>query len=222
MKPVIVDKEAGITLIAGGPVRAAELKMALKRAPRLVAVDGGADQALRLGMQPEAVIGDLDSVSQAARHRLGQDAFHSVTEQESTDFDKALRAVSARFVIAVGATGGRTDHALAVLSGLMRHQTAGGCPCLLLGPQDVIFAAPPEMNLTLRPGDRLSLFPLSETTGESTGLRWPISGLQFSPTGRIGTSNAVTGAQVNLRFDRPGMLVIVARARLDAVIAALI
>ena len=44
--------------------------------------------------------------------------------------------------------------------------------------------------------------------GRSEGLRWPIDGLAFDPTGRIGTSNAATGGVVRLGFDAPRMLVI--------------
>ena len=72
MNPPIVDAKAPVTLVAGGPLRRAELRAALARAPHLVAADGGADRALALGVEPVAVIGDLDSLSDAARLRLAQ------------------------------------------------------------------------------------------------------------------------------------------------------
>ena len=125
MNPPIVDAKAPVTLVAGGPLRRSELRAALARAPHLVAADGGADRALALGQMPEAVIGDLDSLSEAGRACLGA-RVHEVPEQETTDFDKALRAIRAPLVIAVGLIGGRADHALAALSGLMRHQAQGG------------------------------------------------------------------------------------------------
>ena len=43
--------------------------------------------------------------------------------------------------------------------------------------------------------------------GTSTGLRWPIDGLDFAPDGMIGTSNEVTGP-LHLTCDAPRMLVI--------------
>ncbi|WP_226341198.1 thiamine diphosphokinase [Gemmobacter serpentinus] len=226
MNPAIVDAEAmrfdaAVTLIAAGPLRRAELALARARAPHVVAVDGGADRALRLGITPDLVLGDLDSLSDAARAALGPSRLRQIDEQETTDFDKALRGICAPLVIAVGVMGGRHDHALAVLSGLMRHQAAGGGPVLLLGPEDVIFAAPPDIALKMRAGDRLSLYPLAPVTGRCTGLDWPIEGLQFTPMGRIGTSNRVTDGPVTLEFDAPGMLIILPRARLDAAIRAL-
>lgn len=221
MNQPIVESRDAVTLIAGGPCTARDLALALRRAPVLVAADGGADRALALGHAPRAVIGDFDSISPAARQRLAGRLF-PVAEQETTDFDKALRGISAPFLLAVGVAGGRVDHELAVLSGLLRHQAAGGrMPCLLIGAQDVIFAAPPALDLRLRPGDRLSLFPMAPVTGRSHGLHWPIDGLALAPDGRIGTSNRVSDPVVRLEFDSPGMLVILPRARLDAALRGL-
>lgn len=222
MNQPIVESRDAVTLIAGGPCTARDLALALRRAPVLVAADGGADRALALGRDPVAVIGDFDSVSAAARQRLAGRLF-PIAEQETTDFDKALRSVSAPFLLAVGVAGGRVDHELAVLSGLVRHRAEGGrMPCLLIGAQDVIFAAPPVLDLRLHPGDRLSLFPMARVTGRSRGLQWPIDGLDLAPDGRIGTSNRVSAPRVRLEFDAPGMLVILPRARLDAALRGLL
>ncbi len=218
MERLIVESQDGVTLVGGAPVSAALLARARGLAPRLVAADSGADRLLALGHLPEAVIGDLDSLSDAARLRLA-DRLHLVPEQETTDFDKALRSIAAPFVLGLGFLGGRLDHGLAVLNALARHPTRR---CILLGAQDLVFLAPSDLALTLRPGDRLSLFPLGPVRGESSGLRWPIAGLEFAPDAMIGTSNQVSAAQVRLRFDAPRMLVILPRVRLAAALAALV
>ncbi|MBL4915988.1 thiamine diphosphokinase [Szabonella alba] len=216
----IVEVTGGATLLAGGPVRRGDLQAGLALAPDLVAVDGGADHALRLGHEPRAVIGDMDSISDAARQRLAG-RIHVIAEQDSTDFEKALSRIRARFVLALGCLGGRVDHELAVFSALVQQQEAP--PCLLVGAQDVVFAAPAgrPIRLPLRSGDRVSLFPMAPVTGLSEGLRWPIRGLDLRPDGRVGTSNAATGP-VHLRFDAAGMLVILPRNRLKAAFSALV
>lgn len=218
MRP-IVESLNGVTLIGGGPVGRRELAMALRRAPDVVAVDGGANAALAAGLNPLAVIGDFDSISHAARAAIDPARLHPIPEQATTDFDKALRSVSAPFVLGVGFQGARLDHGLAVLNTMLRRPDRA---CLLLGPADVIFHAPPQLRLTLTPGDRLSLFPMRPVTGQSLGLHWPIDGLDFAPDGMIGTSNRVSEPLVDLRFDGPGMIVILPRARLDAALRALV
>jgi thiamine pyrophosphokinase len=217
MNQPIVDARAGVTLVAGGPVRARDLVMAVARAPVVVAVDGGADRALALGARPVAVIGDLDSLGQAARSRLAP-VLHRIDEQETTDFDKALRSVAAPFVIALGVLGGRLDHELAALSTLAVHARM---PVVALGREDVVLAAPRRLELALKAGDRLSLYPLRPMRGSSLGLDWPIDGLLLAPDGRLGTSNRVTSGPVTLAFDALGMLVILPRARLDAALDAI-
>lgn len=217
METAIVESQGGITLIGGGPVSRPTLDLALRHAPHLVAADGGADQALRLGRTPAAVFGDMDSLSDAARLQLG-DRIRPITEQEHTDFDKALRHIQAPYVLGVGFTGGRLDHSLAVLNGLTRHPDRR---CLLVSGSEVIFLAPPHMTLRLVVGSRLSLFPLGEVEGQSHGLHWPIGGLKFAPDGQIGTSNRVSEPEVSLRFSQPKMLVILPRRALPAVLAAL-
>lgn len=219
MNAPIVQSSTGVTLVGGGPVTRAEFRMATARAPRILAADAGADRALAAGYSPEAVVGDFDSISDAARARLGPARLFPIPEQMTTDFDKALRSVEAPFTLALGFAGARIDHGLAVFASLARHAARR---CLVIGPRDVVFHAPPRLRLGLRPGDRLSLFPMAPVTGRSEGLEWPIDGLAFAPDGMIGTSNRVTARQVRLEFDGPGMLVILPRARLDAAIKSLL
>lgn len=221
MNPLIVESSAPVTLIAGGPVTRADLRLAQKHAPMVVAADGGADRALALGVRPAAVIGDFDSISAAAKAQLQGAQMLHLAEQETTDFDKALRSIRAPMVLALGVMGGRADHALAVLSGLVRHRANGGAPCVLLGPKDVVFAAPRHLRLRLPVGERLSLFPLAPVRGQSRGLRWPIDGLVLAPDGRIGTSNCTDARDVELTFDSDAMLVILPRKCLGAVLRAL-
>ncbi|MGL4321362.1 MAG: thiamine diphosphokinase [Paracoccaceae bacterium] len=218
MNQTIVQSPEGITLVGGGPVSKADLLQAMALAPVVVAVDGGADRCLRHGVMPEAVIGDFDSISGKARGMIAADRLHVIAEQDSTDFDKALRSVKARFVLALGFAGGRIDHELAVLSTLVRHSA----PCVLVGPQDVVFHAGKGCKLQMQAGARLSLFPMARVRGQSRGLEWPIAGLEMAPDGQTGTSNRVVEGAVELVFDAPGMLVILPRRYLGEAIGAVL
>lgn len=219
MNPPIVQSPDGITIVGGGPVSQADMRLAQARAPVFVGADGGADRILARGAMPVAAIGDFDSISETAKAKLGQARLFPIREQATTDFDKALRSVDAPFVLALGFTGARVDHGLAVLNTLVRHADRR---CIVIGPRDVVFHAPARLALHLRRGDRLSLFPMAQVTGRSTGLEWPIDGLDFAPDSMIGTSNRVVAPQVTLEFDGAGMLVILPRGRLDQAIKALV
>ncbi len=213
-----IDADSAIVLLLGGaPTPPERVTRYLQTAPRLWAADGGAALALAAGHVPDAVIGDMDSLSAETIAALPTGVLHRVAEQDTTDFEKALRHIQAPLILALGFTGGRLDHELAVFNAIVRHR---GAPVILIGDADIIFRAPRRMALDLPLDSRLSLFPMGQLSGRSRGLAWPIEGIDFAPDGRIGTSNRVTGP-VDLQFDGDQMLIILPLAALNQVIARL-
>lgn len=218
---MIVETTRGATIVGAGELSDAILAQALDWAPVLVAADGGADSALKYGRMPDSVIGDLDSLSPAARAAVPSSRIHHLAEQETTDFDKCLRSVRAPLVLAVGFTGARLDHGLAALAGLVRHGArADAGPVLMLGPEDVTFLCPPHLVLDIGLGTRVSLFPFGPVRAQSRGLRWPLDGLDFAPWDRIGTSNEASDHKVEISVRGP-MLAILPRDCLAAAVSAL-
>ncbi|KEO55173.1 hypothetical protein TP2_16475 [Thioclava pacifica DSM 10166] len=167
-----------------------------------------------MGLEPQAVIGDLDSLSQSARERLGS-RVHHIAEQDSTDFAKSLQRIKAPFVLALGFTGLRLDHTLAAMTDLIRsaHRV------VMLAEEEVIFRCPPRLSLDLAEGTRVSLFPFGEVKARSDGLYWPLDGIGFTPAERVGTSNRATGA-VNIALEGPA-LVMLPREELGAALTGL-
>lgn len=213
----IVHGDCPITLVGGGQATPDDLHTALTLAPRCIAADGGAVLALQAGIMPEAVIGDFNSIPAEFQRQVPADRLHRITEQDSTDFEKALTRINAPVVIGVGFTGGRIDHQLGALHTLME---CADRPCVLLGPDELVFLAPPRISLPTEHAEVVSLFPLGAVTGRSTGLYWPLDGLQFSPGVQSGTSNHATGP-ITVEVDAPAMLMIVQRGLLRPVVAAL-
>lgn len=211
-----VRSEQGVTLVGAGHPRRRDIKLALDLAPCLVAADGGADHCLAAGLTPEVVIGDFDSLDAGAA-LPPEVALIRVDEQETTDFEKCLTRIDAPFVLATGFTGGRVDHTMVVWSVLARRV---GPPTVVIGPDDIVFAAPERLEMDLAAGTRVSLFPMVPVTGRSTGLEWPIDGLNLTPMGRTGISNRASGP-VTLAFDAPGCLMITPPEALSRVLPAL-
>ncbi len=212
----IVRSNGPIGLFGGGFVGFDDLDLVLNRVRSVVAADGGAAILVDSDIIPEAVIGDFDSMSEPVKAQLPADRLFQISEQNSTDFDKALRHIEAPLVLGAGFLGGRLDHQLAVLNTLVARLDR---PCILLGEHEVVFHAPPRITLHLTSGDIVSLFPMRRVTGRSLGLEWPIEGLVFEPDGRVGTSNRAVSS-VELHMDGPGMLLMVPRAALDQVMQA--
>ena len=204
MFDVIVRSEEPILLVGGGDVDNDSLRAALSRFRCIVAADSGADSVLKAGGMPDAVIGDMDSISRTTREALDPRVLHEITEQDSTDFDKCLRSIDAPLVVAMGFLGQRVDHELAAFTVLARRSDR---PCILIGREDVVALCPPVLNLEMPRGTRVSLWPLANVTGRSTGLHWPIDGITFAPDAVAGTSNHVDGP-LEIAMDAPSMLLI--------------
>ncbi len=200
-----IRSQSPILLVGGGDCPPGMLTPLLNRCPVRVAADGGAAALLAAGVVPDAVIGDLDSLTQADRDRIPPERVHRITEQDSTDFDKCLRNLDAPLIHAAGFLGARLDHQLAAMTVLARRPDR---PCLLVGREDVAALCPPELTLDLPVGSRVSLYPMAEVGGSSRGLRWPIDGLRFTPDQITGTSNETDAPRVELRLDAPKMLII--------------
>ncbi|MEL7027193.1 MAG: thiamine diphosphokinase [Pseudomonadota bacterium] len=181
----------------------------------VVAADGGADQALSMGVVPDFVIGDFDSYSGDAR--IPNDRRYPVAEQDSTDFEKCLARIEAPLVLAMGFLGRRIDHGLAVMSVLARFPAG---TCILVSHDDVVVHCPNRIELDLAAETRVSLFPMAAVRGWSTGLNWPIEGIDFAPNGAIGTSNHATGP-IQITMEGPGMLLILPPHALPKLEAAL-
>jgi len=213
----IVNSDRPLTLIGGGFATQDDLTAARAHAPEVVAADSGAALALRCGIMPRAVIGDFDSLAPELRAQIPDDRLHPVAEQDSTDFDKALRAIEAPLVLGIGFLGDRVDHLLACQTTLVRRAERR---CILMGRKDVLFLCPPALDLPLAPGTRVSLFPMGAVEGWSEGLTWPIQGLNFAPDGVVGTSNRALGP-VRLELTAPRMLVILPRSCLGEAVRAL-
>lgn len=217
MKLGKVQSDTGVTLVGAGRPHASDIVASMALAPHLVAADGGANSCIAAGVVPCAVIGDLDSITDETRAVLPEARIIEYADQDITDFEKCLRLIDSPFVIATGFTEGRLDHTLAVFSVLAR---CIGPPTLVLGDEDVAFAAPRQLVLDLPGGTRFSLFPMAPVKGSSRGLRWPIDGLTLDPLGRLGTSNQASG-RAELEFDSPGCITLIPKVHVSLAVDAL-
>lgn len=214
----IVSSSGIVGLVGGARIERTDIAELLPLVTDVVAADGGADHLLAAGLTPSAVIGDMDSISDRARAAFAEQMYH-IAEQETTDFEKALSRIDAACVLALGFTGGRMDHALAVLNVLARNRER---PVVLVDGNDASFILPAApIALTMPMGARISLMPLSDVRVTATGLRWPLADAALHPTGMVSASNAVAGEKVTLQASGP-LLVTLPRAHLGAALRAVV
>jgi thiamine pyrophosphokinase len=178
----------------------------------VIAADAGALLAGPLGLKLDLIVGDGDSLGEAALLALGRTGVlidRSPADKDASDTELALIAAADRGatdVLVLGAFGGRLDHELANVWILAHPAVAGRTVTLLdgrtrvrllsAGPAD---AARPAVGLDLhdRPGDLVTLLPVDgAATGVTThGLRWALAGATLATGFSLGLSNEVLGGR---------------------------
>ena len=62
----------------------------MKSSEYIVCADGGANHARRLGITPDIIIGDLDSITASTKNYFKKIPLVLVADQYSTDLEKAI------------------------------------------------------------------------------------------------------------------------------------
>ncbi|MCF6304366.1 MAG: thiamine diphosphokinase [Rhodobacteraceae bacterium] len=194
-----------VIVIGGGPVSPDDVALVQRFSNKTIAADSGVDAADALGLDVFAVLGDMDSVSQAgARKNIGKST--RISEQDTTDFEKCIYSSDAPLYLCIGVLGGRIDHQLAALNVLAKYPDR---KIILIGPQDITLLCPLDFSVELPIGTRLSLFPLGAVFGvHSDGLEWKMNGVDMDSSGKIGTSNRTSAARVHIRYGQGALLLV--------------
>lgn len=172
---------------------------------RVICTDGSVQKLLAFGVEPDAVVGDLDSMSASLRERLSTKLHHQ-SEQESNDLSKAVRYLKAnggctKGLCILGAAGGREDHLLGNVS-LLPSYTA-------LLQDDVIMLTDHGYFRSLRAGSyscevhigqQISFFSLMGGQLSVDGMKWPLRNAQLQQLWQ-GSLNQATDSLLRIHCD---------------------
>ena len=196
----------GLLLTGGyGPARI-DLEPFLTTVGPIVAADSGYDLALSLGVEPDLIVGDMDSVRAerlpAGRvRRFPRDKDHTDTELGL----HALQELGCDRVVIAGGGGGRLDHLL-FIAGLFERETLPICWITAHEHVEAIRGTAAYFGWV---GQTVSFLPLSGGAAieRSAGLRWPLDGLRWRP-GEGGVSNVITASPMRVTMAEGALLMI--------------
>ena len=181
----------------------------------VLCADGGIRHAEMLGIWPDAVIGDLDSLPDGARNTLearGVRVAAHPRAKDETDLELALLYAveqGAQRITVLGARGGRLDHELGNLL-LLAHPDLRGIDVRLWADRQEAVLVVGERVLTGKPGDLLSLLPIGgDAHGITThGLEYALSNDTLYLGRARGVSNVFVDSRAIVRL-RSGLLLAV-------------
>jgi thiamine pyrophosphokinase len=181
----------------------------------LLATDGAVHLAVGLGLTPDLVCGDFDSINMAvAQVEFPHARFLPTPDQEQADLEKAMLVAQeqgATAITIIGATGFRLDHTLAAFAVLLRHHSE--LPITLRTEDTSVIAlsgtpdAPGEIELSTEPDDTISLLSFDGKASITlTGVRWPLRDetLEFATRG---VSNRAAADRVQVRVHGGAILI---------------
>ncbi len=163
----------------------------------VIAADGGYDKLKALGIKPDLLLGDFDSI-EAVAEEANAELLRYPAEKDDTDMMLAVKTGFERgyeaFVI-YGGVGGRLDHTLANLQTLAYIARHGGRG-YLMGDGFVITALHNnELLLSANKRGNISIFAHGGDARGVTleGLKYPLNNAVLSCDMPLGVSNRFTG-----------------------------
>jgi thiamine pyrophosphokinase len=202
-----------VVVLVGGLDRPAPVS--LPAGAVVIAADGGAEQALGLGLRVDVVVGDLDSISAetlAAVERAGARVERHPVAKDATDLELAFAAALAlepERIVVLGGVVGRLDHLFGGLLLLAADVYAGVEIDAQFGAATV-HVVRGERVIAGEPGELISLFAVhGPAIGVVTnGLVYPLCGETLSAGSSRGLSNvfAACAARVSVEL---GVLLVV-------------
>ncbi len=170
------------------------LAQPLEQEDLIIAADGGLRHLQRLGIRPDVILGDFDSLGYIPE---GANVFP--VEKDDTDAMLAIRhglkLGCRQFLLYGGMGGSRPDHTIANLQSL-QYLAEHGARGYLVGKSHLITVAKEETVVFPSSAEGvLSVFCMgSDAEGVTlTGLKYPLTGGTLTSSFPLGASNHFTG-----------------------------
>jgi thiamine pyrophosphokinase len=186
----------------------------------IIAADGGGRLCRQLGLIPNVLIGDFDSLDEedlSYFSERGVEIIRFPTRKDFTDLELALhhcRSLAIQEVMIIAALGARWDQTLANLLLPAASILRGMHIRLVDGPQEVrLMREGQESVVRGRPGDTLSLIPVGgDVQGVTTqGLEYPLQGETLYLGATRGLSNVFLGETALVKLKEGILLCVVIR-----------
>lgn len=176
-----------------GALKVNALRFGITSDDTVIACDKGVLNCEKLGVSPDKIIGDFDSLGFVPD---GENVTKLPVRKDETDVGFAIRTAflsGSREIYVYGACGGKLDHSIANIS-LCASYVKKGARVVFFGEDTDFTCISPEIPLEFSEaqiGGRLSVFALSECLGVNIiNAEYPLENAYLNPLFPLGVSNA--------------------------------
>lgn len=212
-----VHKDSTTIVIIGGNPPVLSVVDALPAYDFVIAADSGLHGARALGLQVNAVVGDMDSVDLQLLDEVrsaGAIIKPAPIDKDATDTELALLFAvecGAKRIVVVTGGGGRLDHQLGVLNVLFHPRLANISVEMFWDTAHVlVLRGPASTEIRGHHGETVGLLPIgADAIGVTTdGLAWPLDHETILAYSTRGVSNKLVGNSANVSFTQGHLLII--------------
>ena len=182
------------------------------RVKSIIAADGGANSCYKLGVIPNYIIGDFDSISpEVFSYYKNRSEIIKQSRQNDTDVEKALKfAIKKKFekVYLLGGTGDRLDHSICNLGIVIKYFLK--IRIIIIHGKTILFPYADNVKLKSTPNETISLYAFNSNTRiTSSGLKYPLRDVSLPFGEKESTSNVALSDNFELKIS--GGIVFVTR-----------
>ncbi len=217
-----------IVIFANGEIKKADqAQLFAQAAEYIICADGGAIHCDRMGIIPDMVIGDMDSIpveirERFARHRVAMEIFP--VHKDNTDLELAIYHARAQIkktgkasIHIFGGLGGRWDMSLATVF-LLASRDNDNQEIVLHSDRETFYALQPgEYCFQGTVGQRISFLPLHGDVKNLTlsGLRYPAKEITLKAGSGLGVSNGFIDKVCVVTFTDGLLLMIIGPTKME-------
>ncbi|MEF9990901.1 MAG: thiamine diphosphokinase [Romboutsia sp.] len=182
----------------------------------LICADGGANHTYKMGIVPDYIIGDLDSVHEdVIKYYKDNNVKFEKFPSKKNETDSQLciylaNKLNATNIDFFGALGGREDHMISNINLLYYVRTMGITPKIISEKSIMYIAINEEIGIVGKKGETISVIPLS---GQAKGvtlinLEYPLNNYDMDYGVPLGISNVMLKDICSIKVSEGNLLII--------------
>jgi thiamine pyrophosphokinase len=206
-------------IVSGGKAPSQDLlESELEDATALICVDSGGNCLKELGIEPDYLVGDFDSIKPEAFEYIKGTKCKIIEypkDKDFTDTELALELamrLDSNSIVFLGTTGTRLDHVMGNL-GLLRVCVQNGIDAFIKDENNSIMMTNKPITLKAEPGTTFSIQAFSETVEDLTirDARYPLTGYKLKIGDPLTISNRFLDKDVDIDFSSGLLMVMYSR-----------
>lgn len=175
----------------------------------ILCADGGANYAMKMGVIPTCIIGDMDSISpEVKEYYIARNAVFKQFPRSKDFTDTQLvvtyaEELGAKEIIFLGTMGKRLDHTMSNLySGI--EASYRGIKIMHFAPGCMVYLVTCELELQGNPGDIVSVLALSEKVLGvcETGFEYPLQNAVLEYKNPYAISNVLISSHARISIEK--------------------